>query len=212
MLISALLWPFLSRRYERKQYEHNVAERKAKYGAYIQDSDNQIAVLFDENKKIWNERLFPSMVQCMDRLQYTKRELWVRTENDQDFLDVRLGLGKKPFEMKIEIPVDRFSLEDDELKNLPQMLKEKYQTMSDVPVVLSLDEHRVSGIVGESEKMYMMANQLISQFVYHHSAEEMKLVLIAYDDNMFSWLLNFPHLWNEAGTLMIYRLKPKRGA
>lgn len=201
MLISALLWPFLSRRYERKQYEHNVAERKAKYGAYIQDSDNQIAVLFDENKKIWNERLFPSMVQCMDRLQYTKRELWVRTENDQDFLDVRLGLGKKPFEMKIEIPVDRFSLEDDELKNLPQMLKEKYQTMSDVPVVLSLDEHRVSGIVGENEKMYMMANQLISQLVYHHSAEEMKLVLIAYDDNMFSWLLNFPHLWNEAGNL-----------
>lgn len=196
MLISALLWPILSRRYEQKHYEQQVAKRKGTYLSYIQDQDNRIARLYQENQKTWNERLFPSLSDCLKRLRTTKRELWVRNQNDQDFLSVRLGVGKRPFEVEIRIPQEAFSLEDDELKKMPEMLREKYQTLRGVPVVLSLQEHSVVGVVGDGAHLYPMADQLLSQLVYHYSPRDLKLVIIGRDASLFRWLLNVPHMWS----------------
>ena len=56
-------------------------------------------------------------------------------------------------------------------------------------------EHRAVGVVGEGQQMYLMANQILSQLVYHYSADDLKIVIISYN-NSFSWILNFPHLWN----------------
>lgn len=195
MLVSALLWPFLSRRYEKVQYRNKLEERKTKYLAYIQNCDNKILSLYQENQEIWNHRLFPSLKECLERLQYTKRELWVRNCQDEDFLAVRLGLGQKPFEVSIMVPNDKFTLDDDDLIQLPKAIQEKYQMMEDVPIVLSLMEHRAVGVVGEGQQMYLMANQILSQLVYHYSADDLKIVIISYN-NSFSWILNFPHLWN----------------
>ena len=45
-----------------------------------------------------------------------KRNLWERRIDQQDFLTVRVGLGKAPLKLKVNFNKEDFSIEEDELK------------------------------------------------------------------------------------------------
>ena len=55
--------------------------------------------------------------------------LWGKKPDDEDFLFVRLGTGSRIFNINIAIPKDKFSVVNDELKQLPKRLKYKYRML-----------------------------------------------------------------------------------
>ena len=53
-------------------------------------------------------------------------EIWARSKQYSDFLFVRLGLGEMPFQVKITVPKQGFTMIDDELSERPEKLAKEF--------------------------------------------------------------------------------------
>ena len=67
-------------------------------------------------------------MECITFDEYSPK-LWNRNINQQDFLAHRLGIGKMPFQVPINVPKEKFKLWDDSLNEKPRMIYENYKTL-----------------------------------------------------------------------------------
>lgn len=199
MLLGALLWPKLSRSYNKRLTEANEQFRQKKYREYLNEKEQEISHSYERNTRIWNKSLYPNCLELIDNISSQNRHLWERTNKDEDFLGVRLGTGQKPFEVDVAIKKKGFELEDDFLKNEAYELAEKYKEMRNVPITLSLMEHKVVGVVGDYE---LIAKNIITNLVSLYSPDEVKILLIynQYQEKALSVFNDLPHMWSSDKT------------
>jgi DNA segregation ATPase FtsK/SpoIIIE, S-DNA-T family len=202
MLIGTVLWPILTKKYEKKRRIKLEGIRQEKYLKYLADMKQVIA---DECKH-QSEILFENHVtleNCLTRIKRRQRNLWERGIGQNDFLKVRLGIGDLPLNAEIKYPEKRFMLEDDNLQDELYQIVEQPQILKDVPVTVDLTDERISGIIGRREEVKSFVQGLIFQLTALHSYDELKLVFI-YDDhehdswNFVKWL---PHVWDDGKTI-----------
>ena len=198
MLTGMILWPILTKRYERKRREKQERIRQEKYFAYLTDMKQVI-----ENECLYQSEILHenhvSLENCLARIKGRERNLWERSLSQDDFLKLRLGLGNIPLNANIRYPEKKFSLEDDHLKDELYRLVETPHILESVPVTFSLIEERISGIIGHRHSVIDFVKGLIFQLASLHSYDELKLVFL-YDQNeqeqwkFVKWL---PHVWND---------------
>lgn len=195
MLIGALMWPKLIRDYNKKQLIKNEKKRQVKYREYLEKQEQGIAKSYERNKKIWNESLYPHSLELINNVTEQNRHLWERSSRDDDFLGIRLGVGKRPFEVDIIINKKGFVLDTDILEEEAYSLTQKYKELRDVPITLSLQEHKVVGVVGDFE---LIAQNIIVNLVSLYAPEELKIILV-YNSNLerkLSIFKDLPHTWS----------------
>lgn len=199
MLLGALLWPKLSRSYNKRLTEANEIFRQKKYREYLGNKEAEIVHSYERNTRIWNESLYPDCSILIDNIVKQNRHLWERTNKDDDFLGIRLGTGQKPFEVDVAIKKRGFELEEDFLKNEAYALADKYQELKKVPITLSLMEHKVVGVVGDYE---LVAKNIITNLVSLYSPDEVKIVLVynRYQEDTFGVFNDLPHMWSSDKT------------
>lgn len=196
MLLGALLWPNLLRSYNKRLAEANEKFRQKRYREYLSDKEKEIHSSYVRNIRVWNEVLYPDCENLIDIVSKGDRHLWERTNKDEDFLGVRLGIGQKPFEVDVVMQKKGFELEDDILKSEAYELVNKYKIMKDVPITLSLMTYKVVGIVGDYN---IIAQNIITNLVSLYSPDELKLILV-YGPNQEKQLRIFndlPHTWSS---------------
>jgi S-DNA-T family DNA segregation ATPase FtsK/SpoIIIE len=66
--------------------------------------------------------------------------LWCRQIEDNDFLDIRLGIGNKPAELVVEAPQEQFTLDEDNLFQEVYKIVDETKILKDVPITFSLLE------------------------------------------------------------------------
>lgn len=125
-------------------------KRRTAYTEYVLESERRIRER--NNKNVSTLRMKYPDISDFFPDEYNKYILWNRSPNDSDYLCVRLGIGNIYRELDLSIPKDRFSLVEDELRNLPKRLKQKYSVLKDVPIIIDLAAQKCSGIVCESRK------------------------------------------------------------
>ena len=112
MLLSSVLFPFLSHRYTEKEKKEYEERRQSKYKDYLSAKKKEI-----ENERAREQRILcENDPECHIVLDYPTRDrqhLWERRPIDNDFLTVRLGAGDLPMIGQIEYPEQRFSLDED---------------------------------------------------------------------------------------------------
>ena len=199
MLMGALLWPKLSRNYNKRLSEANELFRQKKYREYLAEKESEIAHSYERNTRIWNESLYPECKELIKNIENQNRHLWERTNKDNDFLGVRLGSGEKEFEVDVAIKKRGFELEDDFLKSEAFELAEKYKVLKNVPITLSLIEHKVVGVVGDYA---IIAKNIITNLVAMYSPDEVKIVLVynRYQQKELGVFNDFPHMWSSDKT------------
>lgn len=67
-----------------------------------------------------------------------KRNLWERTIGQDDFLEVRIGIGDKPLDAEIDFPERGFTIEEDNLWDDLQALSNTPRILKNVPITYSL--------------------------------------------------------------------------
>lgn len=196
MLLGALLWPGLSRNYNRKLFEANEQYRKKRYREYLKEKEKEIEHSYERNIRLWNESFYPNCIELIDNIISQNRHLWERTNKEEDFLDIRLGMGQRPFEVEVTIKEKGFELEDDLLRDEAYELADKYREMKEVPITLSLMQHKVIGVVGEYE---LIAKNVITNLVSLYSPDEVKIVLVynRYQEKMLGVFNDLPHMWSS---------------
>ena len=191
---------------QKKNLKKEEANRVKRYTEYIAKREEMIKEEYELQQRLLNER-YPSSMVC---LGYDRNSmfLWSYNPTQSDYLFVRLGNGKRPFEKRIKIPQDKFVLFDDELRDEPKKIADEFAYLEHVPVGIDLSLFSLFGIVGGSDKSgcYSVLRVLITQLAANYNYTQMKLVLLCDEENSndrnlieaTKWL---PHMWSDDMTI-----------
>lgn len=201
MLLGSLLWPSLLRNYQKKKILAEEEHRKKRYTSYIIDIEEKIKAKKERTIRLLNDSLCPSpeiLCAILDNEENQLR-LWERSHDDDDFLNIRLGLGRRPFEVQLKIPRQGFHLYEDELRNLPDELYKKYSVLENVPLTVDLYNNHTIGLIGSKKNMFTILSEIILNIVSLHPYDEVKLVLVISEKQMkdFNLFKNIPHVWSN---------------
>ncbi len=134
-------------------------------------------------------------VQALVMRDYSEQDLslWSRRPADPDFLKVRIGMGSQPasFEVTGEQDKARISLPNvfDTCNSYAAALIQKYRSLV-APVTVKLNEHGPLAITGSARNLGRareLARAIASQLVYHHSPEDVRIVVLAPASQMAAW-------------------------
>ena len=195
MVLGTVMWPVITKKYERKRRRKKEAIRQEKYKNYIYEMESKV----DEVKKLQKsirEETYIDIDKCIDRIVNVRRNLWERNHNQNDFLEFRVGRGDVNLDSEFKYSERRFTLEEDNLQNIMLDFCEAPKILKNVPVTISLFKDIVTGIIGQEKKRREFLNGLIFQIVSLYSYEEVKLIFIKSEDSLdyVKWL---PHVWDD---------------
>lgn len=202
MLLGTILWPILSKQYEKRQRIANEKKRVEKYKQYLEEITEKIINECRHQASILNTT-YISLTECVNRVLNKERSLWERTSAHDDFLVVRLGKGDLPLLADISYPEKRFTLEDDKLQEEMYRIAEVPKVVRDVPITYSLSDMTVSGIIGDRKHVLSSIKGVIAQIAALHSYEEVKLVILYPEEERMVWSFAkwLPHTWDNSKTV-----------
>lgn len=185
----------------KKKYNKLEKRRQEVYGAYLAEIEASLQS-HAEAQRQQEETLHPSTVQCMTRAEGPALNLWERQPGDGDFLTLRLGLGTVPAKAKVEVPLHRLQLYEDELAKMPEQIAEKYKNIGDMPICCDLMRGGSCGIIGPQSCTEAMAQSMAAQIAALHSCDEVKLVVVpAGEERPWAWMRWLPHCCNDERTI-----------
>lgn len=180
MLLGTVMWPIISKKYEKKRKKEKEEKRQKKYGKYLELKEKEIVECAREQSQIWNDN-YPSIDQCVSKIKNKERTLFERSIKHNDFLELRVGLGKRNVDLEIQYSRKTFSLVEDFLKERLYSICENEKVIDNVPITVSLLKQYVLGIVGNKKSTNKILRNLLTQIFSFYSYEDVKLVFI-YDE------------------------------
>lgn len=198
MLCGTVLWPMLTKKHEKKKKNTAEQRRQAKYREYLDSVRDRLGRMSLQQAEILTENS-PDVQECAQRILRRKRNLWERAPEHADFLRLRLGLGELPLAVNLRFPDQRFVVEEDYLMHDLARLQDEPKILKNVPVTLSLQDDAVCGILGAREQTLAMTRSLILQIAALHSPEDVKLVVLADEEDLQEWSFTrwLPHIWDD---------------
>lgn len=197
MLLGTVLWPIVSKRYEKKRKVEKEQNRQLKFGRYLDQKEKEITKYANEQVSIWNEN-FPTIEECKRKIYEKDSSLFERNSFHNDFLDVRVGLGKRRVALDVQYAKKSFSLVEDNLRERLYRICRSEKVIDNVPITVSLLKQYILGIVGNEDAFKKLLYNILIQLVSFYGYDDVKLVVI-YDEkkqeyDCFKWL---PHVFDN---------------
>lgn len=205
MLLGTVLWPILTKKYEKKQKLINEKKRQDKYLAYLDGIRDDIRRECKEQSDILHENIV-SLEECSSRIAEARPKLWERSIGQDDFLRLRLGKGELPLYGEVKFPEKRFTMQDDHLQDAMLSLGNEPKTLNNVPISVSLVDNTTIGICGTHAMTINLLKSFILQMISLHSYDELKIMLICEEKEEKEWeFVKFiPHFWNHDKTIRFF--------
>jgi len=198
MLAGMVMFPFIMRSRDRKRKKGKEAERREKYLKYLEIIRGEIDKESRKQKEILNEN-YPLILSLVQNESFYDMTLWSRVIGQNNFLILRVGIGNVPLQAKLVFPEQRFCIEDDMMREEVNHFSEERQMITGVPVVYSLVEHRISGIVGNGVIVNSILHNLLVQLAALHSYDELKIIFLCDEANFYKYdyVRWMPHIWSN---------------
>lgn len=197
MLLGTVMWPILSKRFEKKRKRAKEAKRQEKYSRYLETIEEEIETEVQKQAEVLNENHI-SVGKCVEKIETKAISLWERGFGQKDFLEFRIGTGELPLDAEIVYPERRFTLDDDNLQEEMLALGEKEKLIRDVPISISLFEDFVAGVVGSRRELRDFGKGLIMQIAALYGYDEVKMCfLLGSDAQEMSFVKWLPHVWDD---------------
>ncbi|MCL1792030.1 MAG: FHA domain-containing protein [Peptococcaceae bacterium] len=148
MLAGVVLWPILSKRFDKKRRHTKEALRQSKYMEYLKAFDAKLNKECERQTELLN-KTWVDIGDSFNRTIQCRRDLWEREPGQDDFLTFRVGTGTRHLDADIKFPSEKFSLEDDNLRQQLQTMCQTPRLLKSVPITISLFENPISGIIGD---------------------------------------------------------------
>ena len=198
MIATMLLWPNLQRIYQNKRKRKMEAERKEKYLKYLGEKKTKLQNEMKIQRQIMIDNYLP-LQQIKEIIYEKKRNLWERELEQDDFLNLRLGIGRTEFKGTLSIPEEHFSVKDDELLQEVYKIGAESRMLENVPVTLNFIEKNITAIIGTAGNKQQFLEGLLLQIITYHSYEDLKIVVLTNEANKSKWeyLKIAPHNWSD---------------
>lgn len=198
MVAGTLLWPTLTRRYEKHKRKKKEKERISKYSKYI---DLKTKFIQDEikNQESILRTNYPSLLECGKIVVNKNPDLWKKRIEDSDFLSVSLGYGSYPMKINIKYPEEHFTMLEDKLKQEADKISRETKLLNNVPVEYSLFDNFISSIVGDYSIRSEYMKKLLFQITTFHSYADLKIIVFTDEDKKHNWdvIKNTPYCFND---------------
>lgn len=199
LLISMILFPVLTMRYEKKKKKRNEQKRQEKYKDYLKNKNEKINEIRDKQREVLLNNYLTAK-ECESVILENDSRLWERQIEDYDFLSVRLGLGNVPLKLELNYPEERFYLEDDNLVDTLNDIVKNSKNISEAPITLSLVQKNISALISKGyADLDKYLKELIIQLITFHSPQDLKIIFLVQKDNLKKWdyVKMLPHVWDE---------------
>ncbi len=206
MLISIIVFPTLSVKYDRNKKKKYEEKRQLKYKQYLNSKIEQINKIMIKQRKILFEN-YISAEQCAKVILEKGPRLWERNIDDFDFLSIRFGIGDVPLEIDIKYPEEKFEMEDDNLTEILNNIAENSKNLKSAPIVTSLTESNVSAIIAnKTTNIDRIIQNMLIQLITFHSYEDLKLVFLLSEDTQKQWeyVKMLPHIWDDSKQIRFF--------
>ena len=198
MLLGTVMWPILTKRYEKKRGIELESKRQFKYSEYLKEIETDVDREITKQKEIIEENTL-NVNQLDDVISKVKSKLWEREPGQSDFLKLRVGIGDVPADIKYQYRERSFVLEDDNLQKDMLEFCENPKRLEATPLLVSLYENYFSGVVGKRSETIAFAKGLLLQMLAYYSYDEFKIVLLIDSKELagFDTVRWVPHVWDD---------------
>lgn len=205
MMLSAMLWPSILTKSQRKHEKKKNQERLEMYSGYISNARSEIERIKNDECDIMNEINYLSD-RCAGLAVgngiVPDKYLWCRHISDEDFMKVCIGKGDTDALIDIKYPEKSLaSMNDTVSENLYQLVSEE-RKLKNVNIPLSLKEGCLCGCTGDKTAAEEFIRALVVQLTALYSYDELKLVFIynSIDEDVWNYVRWLPHVWDESNT------------
>ena len=205
------VWAVLNLRQTRREEIETENTRYDAFGKYLIDISEKLKKQYSENESAMHS-MYPSAEECI-RFDKENGKLWNRNFYHNDFLFCRLGLGDMPFQVKISIPEEKFTIVKDELKNKPEYLCEQFKVLKNVPVGIDLMKHRIVGVIGDPGNTYRIIDSIVTQIAVNNSYTDVKIAFCGNENyaegyGRWNYIKLLPHTWISNNSIRLYASDP----
>jgi len=188
----------LNYRKQKSQHEGMESLVDKKYRAYLNDVGSRI----EGNKKQQLTQLTtanPNPEICVGYAKNKDRRLWERSTGDQDFLSVRVGTGTIPSALTARYRQAEVVISESELETAAKKVAESSRYVEQAPILCDLVKGKLIGVVGNRADEEQLVRNMIVEIAAAHSYDEVKLVVLASEDevNLWGWTRWLPHCSNN---------------
>ncbi len=186
MLITSILWPLLTKSYNKHLDKKNNRELYDKYLTYLNDKGIELEKEKTYQKSILLENLI-SPTDCLKIIETMRQGFWDKRRDQDDFLETRVGVGQEKLQIKVSLPEDGFSLDQDELKKIADNLVENYKTVDNVPIAYSFYKNYITAIMGVEEKLHAFVDNMLLQIMAYYGYDEVKIMIFTTEEKKKHW-------------------------
>ncbi len=194
MLFISIVWPFVERIADNIRVIVKEHVRKKVYRKYLSKKEAVLKAAANEQKLalVFNNL---SLLECQDIIKKKSANLYSLNAEQDQFLKVRLGVGKVRLESEFDYSRPDFVKDRDNLLNEIDSLIDKYRYIDDAPYVFDL-KHSIAFINDSGNfSNYLMA--LLLQLVTFHDFNSLKLVVFTSPNSKLNNIRNINHCFND---------------
>ncbi|MBR4040282.1 MAG: hypothetical protein IKJ11_09325 [Clostridia bacterium] len=176
--------------------------RQQAYKKYIDKKVDEI-VQARQRESEARHRIYRPAQENIDVVMNFDKGLFDRSEQDDDFLAVRIGTGSVKALQQIKTDVREYRDNGDALANIPLEMKEKYASIENAPVVSFIAGCSGLGVLGARSNLYEMLKIMTVDLAVRHYYRDVRLFYIfdPEDVKRFAWSKWLRHCWNGGHTL-----------
>jgi S-DNA-T family DNA segregation ATPase FtsK/SpoIIIE len=188
------------------RYQMRDATRKAKNrqrGRYMQflADVKQTARVGAANQRLNAAWLHPSPERLW-AIARRRRRVWERRATDEDFLTVRLGLGRGPLSSPVQLGTrgDPMAEYDEKIYAEARKVVSRFSTVGRQPALLDLGRAGVVSLLGPPDQTRAVARALLCQVAVLHAPDDVAIALYTGGEQDWDWVKWLPHTYEPDAT------------
>lgn len=186
---SSILVTILTKKESKKKAQEEAINRRNRYLEYIQNKIDEITVLRQDEMRVL-ERIYRSEDDNINIIRNFDKGLFDRSPQDKDFLDIRLGRGKREAAITVSTNTPEYRETDDDLVDTAEQVIEKYKYLEKAPVVARLGHYNALGVVGRRKWLYEMVKTMTLDLIVRQYYRDLKIYYVIGEDDadQFAWV------------------------
>ncbi len=186
MLTTSLLWPSITKLWNKHQDRNNNRNLYEKYLNYLQEKRVEL-----EKEKVYQKGVITenslTYLECLKIINSNANKFWDKRRDQDDFLEARVGIGKTPLKVNVEYPEEGFTIDENELRKAADSMVEAYRYIEDVPVNYSFYENYLTAIMGKESACQSFIDNILVQFMTYYCYDELKIVIFTDKHSESHW-------------------------
>jgi len=193
-LLTVTLWVAIRLQQGRgaRRTRRQAAER---YRAYLAEQRSRVEGVAAAQRR-GLDRLHPDP-DLLWSVVGARRALWERRREDEDFMNVRVGLGDVPLAVPLRLDLGSNPLTEYESDLLAQArdLVDSFQSLRMAPVVVPAAGAGTLAVVGPPEEARALVRAILCQMVAFHAPDDLRVLASfrAEDEAAWGWMKWLPH-------------------